>query len=75
MNRKPEGWYEGALPASCEHMRILPQTSGRPWQIPLYPLRVKVGKNPPYHVVDFRSDTTLFVAPRPSIYPDNLYSG
>jgi len=49
----PTGRYEGALSASCEHMRILPPTSGRPWQIPLYPLRLKVGKNLPYHVVYF----------------------
>ena len=35
---------------------------------------VKVSKNLSPRVVDFRRDATLFVAPRPSLYPDNLYA-
>src|SRR4029453_10645473 len=40
----------------------------------LYPLVLKVGKNLPYRVANSARMPTLFVAPRPSIYPDHLYS-
>jgi len=36
---------------------------------------VKVGKNLPCRVVDFCEYATLFVASRPSLYPDHLCSG
>jgi len=49
------------------------------WCVPLltppFPhFSVKVSKNLSPRVVDFRRDATLFVAPRPSLYPDNLYA-